>query len=255
MELYGHTVTQCFRCSGRETVDHLFQCPANSEYKRIFVYTMTQQLEKIKTIPAVAHTLVSSVAAWLDRSTIDHLVADGEMIWEIRNCLIAQSAIGWNLVLRGLLANVWAAVQETFTNKQDDTDRILGDSWSAKASLWIMKEARKLWLDHNVKDLYSAELKVAEAERWIFSMPVHDMLNKPVTFQAQWLAQHTKLIFQCAKEFDDLGLSDPIARADVSPCEKGWSPRKLIKSKSTKVGQWSLPEITFNGRIPTAVAY
>jgi hypothetical protein len=74
MELYGHAVTQCVRCSGRETVNHLFQCPANPEYKHIFVYTMVQQLEKIKTIPAVAHALVSGIAAWLDGSTINHLI-------------------------------------------------------------------------------------------------------------------------------------------------------------------------------------
>jgi hypothetical protein len=223
MELYGNEVTQCFRCSGRETVDHLFQCPSNPEYKRIFVYTMAQQLEKVKTIPAVAQALVSGVAAWLDGTTIDHLIEDTETIREIRNCLIAQKAIGWNLVMRGLLANEWAVVQEAFVNEQDDSDRILGDSWSAKVALWITREARKLWLDRNesmyqpvgkvsrleeetkanVRDLYSVELKVAEADRWIFSTPIYDMLKKPITYQAQWVARHTALILKCAREFED----------------------------------------------------
>jgi hypothetical protein len=100
--------------------------------KRIFVYTLLQQLEKSKAIPAVIQTLTSGVAVWLDGATIDHLIADPETTREMRNCLVAQNKIGWNLVLRGLLANEWTVVQEEFTNVEDETDRILGDSWSAK---------------------------------------------------------------------------------------------------------------------------
>jgi hypothetical protein len=146
------SIAQCKRIwKIRETVDHLFQCPANPEYKRIFVYTMMQQLEKIRTIPAVAQALVSGVAAWLDGSTIDHLIEDTEMIRKIRNCLITQNKIGWNVVMCGLVANEWATVQEAFKNEQDKTD-----SWSAKVSLWLTREARKLWLDRN-EALYRLE--------------------------------------------------------------------------------------------------
>jgi hypothetical protein len=128
LELYGYAITHCFRCQGRETVNHLLQCPANPEYKQIFAYTMRQQLEKIGTIPAVAQAMVSGVAAWLDGATIQHLIDNPETIHEIRNCLIAQNKIGWNLAMRGLLANECAVVQESTKNEQDSTDRILGDS-------------------------------------------------------------------------------------------------------------------------------
>jgi hypothetical protein len=271
MELYGHAVTHCYRCSGTETVDHLFQCPANMEYKRIFAYTLQQQLEKVKTIPAVAQAIVSGVAAWLNDETIDHLIADKETIREIRNCLIAQNKIGWNLAMRGLLANEWAVVQETFVNEQDDTDRILGDSWSAKVALWITKEARKLWLDRNeamyqpvekesrleeetkanVRDLYSAEMKMAEADRWIFANPLHDMLRKPVIYQAQWVARHTKLILQCAKEVEELernNLADirtfyePKPKGTPSPIRTPLQPTartvKRAKMKATALIQY-----------------
>jgi hypothetical protein len=65
LEQYGFAITHCSRCQGKETVDHLFQCQVNPEHKRIFVYTRTQQLEKIRTIPAMAQALVSGVAALL----------------------------------------------------------------------------------------------------------------------------------------------------------------------------------------------
>jgi hypothetical protein len=284
LELYGYAVTQCFRCAGRETVDHLFQCPSNKEYKRIFVYTLTQQLEKINTIPAVAQAMVSGIAAWLDGETIDHLISDTETTREIRNCLIAHNAIGWNLAMRGILANEWAVVQEASVNEQDESDRILGDSWSAKAALWITREARKLWLDRNeamyqpvgkvsrleeetmanVRDLYNAEMKVAQADRWIFSVPLQDMLKKPTIVQAQWVQQHTKVILKSAKEAEDLEQQqmkdirtyyEPKPKGTPSPMRTPLETRpraKTTKLKATALLQFFESEITPTTRLKRA---
>jgi hypothetical protein len=223
LELYGYAVTHCHMCKGTETVDHLFNCGCKNEYKRLFVYTLEQQLEKIGTIPALSTAMVAGVAAWLNGADVEHIANDTETISEVRNCLLAQNKIGWNLVMRGLIANEWAAVQESFYNKANETDRILGDSWSSKVSLWLTREARKLWLDRNealyepesgkesrldqetranVRDLYAAEMKMSESDRWIFGTPLHTMLNRPTIYQAQWVAKYTALIIQCVQEFE-----------------------------------------------------
>jgi hypothetical protein len=55
----------------------------------------------------------------------------------------------------------------------------------------------------NIRSLYSAEMKVAEVDRWIFSTPIYDMLQRPMIYQVQWVAQYTNLKLRCAKEFKD----------------------------------------------------
>jgi hypothetical protein len=40
---------------------------------------------------------------------------------EVRDCILAQDAIGWSLVMTGLIANEWAVVQEAFMNKANET--------------------------------------------------------------------------------------------------------------------------------------
>jgi hypothetical protein len=62
--------------------------------------------------------LVSGVATWLNNETVNHLIDGQETIREVGNCLLAQRAIAWNLVMRGLLSNEWAVVQEAFANKR-----------------------------------------------------------------------------------------------------------------------------------------
>jgi hypothetical protein len=46
-------------------------------------------------------------------------------------------------------------------------------------------------------------MKVAEVDRWIFSTPIYDMLQRPMIYQAQWVAQYTNLKLRCAKDFKD----------------------------------------------------
>jgi hypothetical protein len=54
----------------------------------------------------------------------------------------------------------------------------------------------------NVRDLYEAEMKMSERDRWIFDTPLHTMLNRPIVHQAQWVAKYTDLIIQCVQEFE-----------------------------------------------------
>jgi hypothetical protein len=263
-ELYGHAINHCYKCKGRETVDHLFQCPGKQEYKTLFTYTFEQQLEKIGTIPALASAMVSGVAAWLDGESIEHVTDDPKTICEVKNCILAQNDIGWNLAMRGIIANEWSVVQEAFTNRDNETDRILGDSWSSKVSLWLTREARKLWFDRNealyqpeissesrlvqetkanVRELYSAETKMSESDRWIFSTPLYTMLNRPTVYQAQWVAKYTDLIFKCVQEFETREQNntkdlrqyyEPKPKGEPSPMRTPLTPRPPRQSRAQR---------------------
>jgi hypothetical protein len=157
--------------------------------------------------------------------------------------------------MRGLMADEWAVVQESFTNRVNETDRILGDSWSSKVSFWLTREARKLWLDRNdafynpesgnesrmaqettanVRDLYAAELKMSESDRWIFATPLYAMLNRPTVYQAQWVAKYTSLIIQCVQEFEtreSIKMADLRSYYELKPKGEPSPMRTPIQSK------------------------
>jgi hypothetical protein len=162
---------------------------------------------------------------------------------------------------------------------------ILGDSWSAKVALWITRESRKLWLDRNealyrpegnqesqleqetkanVRELYSAELKMAEVDRWLFATPIHDMLNRLIIYQAQWVARHTKLILQCVKQFEDRDknkhadirtYSEPKPSGTPSPIRTPMQPRipeKTVKMKAMSLLHYFKTSITPTTRLKQA---
>jgi hypothetical protein len=163
--------------------------------------------------------------------------------------------------MRGMIADEWAKVQEEFKNRTDETDRILGDSWSSKVSAWLTLQARKLWLDRNkalyepengnesrldketktnVRDLYAAELQMSESDRWIFGTPLHTMLTRPIVYQAQWVARYKDLIFLCVQEYRDREISqmadlrtyyEAIPKGETTPIR---TPLQAKTPKATK---------------------
>jgi hypothetical protein len=109
LEKYGNLVTECHKCGGWETCNHIVQCPAKATEKLITIQNLDKMLKTMKTTDDVRHALVAGVELWLHRQKVKESVAISK---RTAKAIRIQNAIGWDMAMRGRLANEWAAIQE-----------------------------------------------------------------------------------------------------------------------------------------------
>ena len=117
-----------------------------------------------------------------------------------------QQQIGWHLFVRGYLANGWAQIQDQFLLSIKSPQ--LGDSWSAKISLWWIKKSHEVWISRNecvhgkqpglesrleeevfaqIQQLYDQAEDLPALDREILDMPIQQRLQQPVRSLKRWL--------------------------------------------------------------------
>jgi hypothetical protein len=148
LEKYGHMVTECHKCGGKETVNHIVQCPARAAEKRKTVKDFDQMLETMKTTEDVRHALSLGIELWMHGKKVTNRIALTE---RTRKAVDDQNKIGWDMAMRGRLASEWAVIQE---HNGDGVPRgragnRLGDSWSAQVGGFLLQESRKYWFRRN----------------------------------------------------------------------------------------------------------
>jgi hypothetical protein len=100
---YGNTITECHRCNGIETTDHLFRCPENNNAQRAFLAEFQNFLIELKTKPAIIDAMIQGVQIWMyEENDMDHGASQREMD---RFTNSPQTVIGWNLFMHGVLAS------------------------------------------------------------------------------------------------------------------------------------------------------
>jgi hypothetical protein len=209
LEKYGHVVTKCHKCGGRETVNHIMQCPARCRDKQETVQELNKMLEKLKTTDDVRHALVRGIELWINGKRILKTIAISE---RTRKAVETQNRIGWDMAMRGRLANEWAVIQEHNGDglPRGRAGKRLGDSWSAHISSFLIQESRRYWKKRNeerqkssspeepdrsrpeveaetrVRNLYNRVNELAEQDRGIFDVPLERRLQLPVKHQELW---------------------------------------------------------------------
>jgi hypothetical protein len=223
LEKYGNLVTGCHKCGGRETCNHIVQCPAKATEKLITIRNLDKMLKTIKTTDDVRHALVAGVELWIHGQKVKESVAVSK---RTAKAIRIQNTIGWDMAMRGRLANEWAVIQE---HNGDGVPRgrmsnRLGDSWSAQVGSFLIQESRRFWTMRNnerqksssidepdrpravveaetrVKSLYNRENELAQRDRKIFDLPLAKRLELPVKHQELWYERTLPMVNRLARE-------------------------------------------------------
>ena len=140
----------------------------------------------------------------------------------MEQCMDRQNAVGWSLVMCGLLDDTWGAYQEKFfAAKQQRRVDETGLVWSTQISSWIIREARQLWLDRNrevhepengnskaeqetleqVRLLYKLREDISYLDRTILDEPIDMRLQRPISVLQQWVRNTAPVLSRCINDY------------------------------------------------------
>ena len=216
---YGNKVTACHRCGEDETVDHLFLCKANKDWKTNFLQKLDKFLHDIDTAADIKRALISGFTKWLDP---DLLTTHHRYPVTMRKCHKLQDEIGWNLAMCGLLDENWGAHQEAYLAlKPDRRLDQKGTVWATKTASWLILEARQKWLERNneahnhndgqskteretleqVRNLYNMGADMSQHDRTMFDEPLEERLQRPILVLQQWVKHIIPTVNRCIRDF------------------------------------------------------
>jgi hypothetical protein len=144
MEKYGNRLTNCHRCDGVETVDHIFRCPENRDLFSSFLTDFESFLVSIKTKPAIIDDMLRGIQLWAAEENNSGFTATQRETQRYRES--EQAKFGFNLMLRGILASDWSERQQVFIiNTRGAVRGTEADTWSSKITTWLINEAHAIW--------------------------------------------------------------------------------------------------------------
>jgi predicted Rdx family selenoprotein len=224
MEKYGNRITDCHRCGGVETVDHLFRCPENRDLFNTFLTDLKSFLVLIKTKPAIMDDMVNGIQLWASEENASGFCASQRMTQRYRDS--AQTRIGFNLLLRGILTSDWSERQQVYLIDVNGGVRgTEADTWSSKLSTWLINQAHDLWkarneelhrpmapdnsqiaraaleLQERVRELYDQKDDVNFQDRDLFEIPLESRLQHSVSIMRAWVESTSKTLGICIEDF------------------------------------------------------
>ena len=217
---YGNLVNECILCGGEETNIHLLLCPNRVDTMLAAIGQFHAYLIEIKTEPGLTATIITQLARHLVLPyKPPALTPPTDAIY--RNAIAAQNKVSWYRFVRGYLVNDWATIQDTYLVKNNSSQ--LGDSWSAKVSLWWIKKSYEIWMSRNncihnqqpglqnrmeeeilarVQQLYEQADQLPAADREMLDLPLADRLLQPIQTLKRWLDITGPTVNQCIRDFN-----------------------------------------------------
>jgi hypothetical protein len=140
---------------------------------------------------------------------------------ELKESIIQQDNIGWNFILRGILINDWAYIQEQHFMEQKKTN--LGDHWSADISKWWIQKSYTVWTCRNehihnsslteetrteketleqVRKLYELSEQLSSSDKEQFELNLSDRLKQPWRSLQRWVQITTPVVTQCLQAYN-----------------------------------------------------
>jgi hypothetical protein len=218
---YGAILAECHVCGEDETVDHLFLCPGNIQWKREFLERLAIYLAKIETAADIKSAMLAGFARWLDRdlpTPVKLRSHNGD------TCRASQNETGWNLAMLGLLDESWSMFQDEYFN-QTGTRKIdqSGKIWNTKLSGWLIREARNRWTARNnevhkdddgkskieqetleqVRNLYKLADDMSYHDKSMFDVPLEQRLQLPTNTLRQWIKNTIPTANRCIRDLRD----------------------------------------------------
>jgi hypothetical protein len=148
MEKYGNRLTNCHRCNGVETVDHIFRCPENRNVFSSFLTDFESFLVSIKTKPAIIDDMLRGIQLWAAEENNSGFTATQRETQRYQES--EQARVGFNLMLRGILASDWSKRQQVFIiNTRGAVRGTEADTWSSKITTWLINKSHTIWKARN----------------------------------------------------------------------------------------------------------
>jgi hypothetical protein len=138
----------------------------------------------------------------------------------------AQTRIGYNLLLRGVLTSDWSERQQVYIIEVNRGVRgTEADTWSSKLSTWLINQAHNLWkarneelhrptapdnsqiaraaleLQERVRELYEQKDDVNYQDRDLFEIPLESRLQQSVSIMRAWVESTSKTLGICMEDF------------------------------------------------------
>jgi hypothetical protein len=225
MEKYGNRLTNCHRCDGVETVDHIFRCPENRALFSSFLTDFESFLVSIKTKPAIIDDMLRGIQLWAAEENNSGFTATQRETQRYQES--EQARFGFNLMLRGILASDWSERQQVFIiNTRGAVRGTEADTWSSKITTWLINEAQTIWKARNeelhrptspdnqqiaraalelqarVRELYEQKDNVNYQDRDLFEIPLESRLQQlSVSIMRAWVASTSKTLGICIEYF------------------------------------------------------
>jgi hypothetical protein len=166
---------------------------------------------------------------------------------EYRHAVKSQEKIGWHRFTRGYLSTNWSVLQDNFCLMNNHKQ--LGDSWSAKDSLWWIKKTHDIWMQrndiqhnqqpglqsrleaevlHNVQQLYQQYDSLPSIDKEILDLPLDERIKQPIPTLKRWLDITAPTVALCTTHFQQVLqrnnqlITSFFSRRDV-PCNQNHS--------------------------------
>jgi hypothetical protein len=218
MEKYGNSLTECHRCGGIETTEHLFRCPENNAEQQSLLVEFQNYLVSIKTKPAIIDAMIQGIQIWSsEENDVEHGASQRELQ---RFSNSPQFAIGWNLFMRGIIASDWSVRQQEYLIHVNGSVRgTEADKWSSRVSLWLIRRAHKIWKTRNeqlhrtstatnlshaelelheqVRKLYEQQEHLNYHDKDLFAMPLPERLQQSIQSMKAWLHSTARTVQIC----------------------------------------------------------
>ena len=143
-------------CCGHpiETTIHILRCQALSsrQHWRKSLRVLTTWMTKHQTDPEIQAAIFFALRQFNKDGEYDTFLDATIPTGDIRDCVVAQSHIGWTGFLEGLLSPQWARVQQLFYHRIGS--RRTGTRWATGLSKELWKMVFSMW-DHRNSVLFS----------------------------------------------------------------------------------------------------
>jgi hypothetical protein len=222
MHRRGNLVTECVLCGEEESNIHLFLCPSRLDEMNTTIIQFSTYLSEIDTEPELRNVILGQLATWMVLPSA-HNFNRAPITDAYSQAVTSQNIIGWHRFVKGYLAVNWAQIQDRFLEQKHSPK--LGDSWSAKVSLWWIKKSHEIWMDRNdivhsklpgiqsrleeetlaqVQRLYDQQDLLPAADREMLDMSLEQRLQQPIQSLRRWLEITSPTVHRCILLFREV---------------------------------------------------
>ena len=201
-----------------ETRSHVYQCPATTRaiWRHKFLSNLRKKLETLNTRLDLQELMLEGVKATLEGREAGTIHAPDT----VQDLFEAQSAIGWDQLLKGRLSNQWSQMQQAhlgiFDKKQNgmtwatDVIQLTLENW---LEVWNIRNGDRHGRDTLTKAQAKREQAIRELElayaykdqtlpqhNWILSVPLEQKKNLKTYAIRMWLSSFVPILEESYKE-------------------------------------------------------
>jgi hypothetical protein len=211
MEKQKHIITNCHRCNGHETFEHLYICNENLDDRTAFLTNLTTTLKSANTSPDIQKAITHGACAWLNFPQPNPIPESLQSTYD------TQTIVGWKLFFKGLLVQQWSQHQQAFIDIHSTSSHYTGDTWNKQICKFLLQQAHQMWISRcnevhansdtnniskanqeanaQLKRIYDSALTLpTHNQQSIFHTPLTEHIAKGTRHIRQWITRNAAII-------------------------------------------------------------